>query len=61
MRSKPKYIKYSYKNRERLWVKVDKIVGNNVYGKIANTPIEKGLKFGDLVKIRLSQVLDSIY
>ena len=61
MRSKPNYIKDSYKHRERLWVKVDKIVGNHVYGKLANTPIENGVKFGDLVKIRLSQVLDSIY
>ena len=62
MRKKiPKFIKFIYKKREILWVRVDKLENDIVYGKVANNPISKGLKFNDLVKIKLSNVVDYIY
>ena len=57
----PRFIKYIYKKRERLWVHVDKIENDVVYGKVANNPVSKGLTFNDLVKIKLSNVVDYIY
>jgi hypothetical protein len=60
MNPKPKYIKYRYKN-ERLWVKVNKIRTGYVYGKIDNVPVSVGIYKNDIVKIKLSDVLDAIY
>ena len=57
----PKFVKFIYKKKERLWVSVNKIEKDIVYGKIANNPIAKGLTFNDLVKIKLSNVVDYIY
>ena len=57
----PKFVKFIYKKKERLWVRVNKLENNIFYGKVANNPITKGLKFNDLVKIKLSNVVDYIY
>ncbi len=57
----PKFVKFIHKKKERLWVSVNKIEKDIVYGKIANNPITKGLKLNDLVKIKLSNVVDYIY
>ena len=57
----PRYVKFSYKHRERLWVKVDRIEGNYYIGTLANYPITKGLKFGDTVKIDINKVIDIQY
>ena len=35
----PKYIKFNYRNVERVWVKVHKIEGNYYYSYIYNIPI----------------------
>ena len=43
----PKFVKFRYKNRERLWLKVEKVTEKYYIGTVANDPIEKGLKFGD--------------
>ena len=62
MRKKiPKYSNFIYKKKERLWVRVDKLENDIVYGKVANNPISKELKFNDLVKIKLSNVVDYMY
>ncbi len=57
----PKFVKFSYKKKERLWVRVVKLENDTVHGRVANNPITKGLKFNDLVKIKLSNVIDYIY
>ena len=62
MRKKiPKFIKFIYKKKERLWVRVDKLENDIVYGKLANVPISSGIKFNDIVKIKLSNVIDYMY
>jgi hypothetical protein len=57
----PKFVKFIYKKKERLWVRVNKLEKDIVYGSVANNPITKGLKFNDLVQIKLSNVVDYIY
>ncbi len=57
----PKFVKSSYKNKERLWVKVDKLEKGIIYGKLATNPISKGIKFNDLVNIKLSHAIEYIY
>ena len=56
-----KIVKFKYKKKERLWVRVVKLENDTVHGRVANNPITKGLKFNDLVKIKLSNVIDYIY
>jgi hypothetical protein len=57
----PRYVKFRYRNRERLLVKVDRIEGNYYIGTLADNPITKGLKFGDIVKVDISKVVDIQY
>ncbi len=57
----PKFVKSVYKKKERLCVKVNKLEKYIVYGTVANNPITKGLKFNDIVKLKLSDVVDYIY
>ncbi len=60
MNHTPKFVKYRY-NNERLWIKVRKTKAAYIYGKIDNTPISVGIYKNDIVKIKLSDVLDIIY
>ena len=54
----PKYIKFVYRNRERLWVKVERREGNYYIGTIANKPITRGIKFGEAVKVDVHKVVE---
>jgi len=58
----PKYIKYSYRNKEFIWVKVDKYdeEKKEYHGQIDNTPISKTLKKGDNVKVNKNKIVDII-
>ncbi len=56
----PKFVKFIYKKKERLWAKFTKLEKDILYGKVANSPITKGFKFNDLVKIKLSNVVEYI-
>jgi hypothetical protein len=58
----PKYIKYSYRNKEFIWVKVDEYDDNKniYYGTIDNTPISKSIKKGDRVKVHKNKIVDII-
>ncbi len=61
MKKIPNFVKFSYQKKERLWVRVVKIEKDIVIGRVAANPITEGLKFNDLVKIKLSNVIDYIY
>jgi len=54
----PKYIKYSYMNKEFIWVKVDEQDDNYYYGAIDNNPVTKSVKKGDRVKVNKNKVLE---
>ena len=58
----PKYIKYSYRNKEFIWVKVDEYDENKniYYGTIDNTPVTKSIKKGDHVKVNKNKVVEII-
>ena len=49
----PTLVKFRYKSRERLWLKVEKVT--------ANDPIEKGLKFGDRRRVLKTNIFDTEY
>ena len=53
----PKYIKFNYRNKERVWVKVHKIESNYYYGYIDNIPISKGLKYKQYMRIHKKMCL----
>ena len=55
----PKYIKFNYRNVERVWVKVHKIEGNYYFGYIDNIPISKGLKYKQYIRIHKNKILDT--
>ena len=57
----PKFIKFRYKNKERLWLKVEKVTDKYYIGAVANDPIEKGLKFGDRRRILKTSIFDIEY
>ena len=55
----PKLIKFNYRNRERLWLRVEKIEGNYYYGYVDNKPItSKTLKYNDCIKVNKNNVVD---
>ena len=56
-----KFVKFRYKNRERLWWKVEKVTDKYYIGTVANDPIEKGLKFGDKRKVLKTAIVDISY
>ena len=57
----PKFVKFRCKNRERLWLKVEKVTEKYYIGTVANDPIEKGLKFGDKRKVLKTEIFDISY
>ena len=54
---KPKFVKYIYNHNEGLWVNIDNIKGQYVYGRINTNPITKGILFGDSVKLKVSDII----
>ena len=57
----PKFVKFRYKNRERLWLKVERVTDKYYIGTVANDPIEKGLKFGDHRRVLKTNIFDTEY
>ena len=55
----PKYIKFNYRNKERVWVKVEKIQNKYYYGYIDNIPISKGLKYKQYMRIHKNKIIDT--
>ncbi len=55
----PKFIKFNYRNKERVWVKVEKIEGNYYYGNIDNIPISKSLKYKQYIRVHKKNVIDT--
>ena len=51
----PKVIKFIYRNKERLWLKVDKFENNYYYGYVDSKPISKGSTYNQYVKLHKTQ------
>ena len=54
----PKYIKFNYRNKERVWVRVVKIEGSYYYGYIDNIPISKGLKYKQYIRVHKNKIIE---
>ena len=54
------YVKFTFFNNERLWMKVAYIDGINIYGRLDNHPIKFGQKYGDMIEFPYYLVLDII-
>ena len=55
----PKFIRFNYRNVERLWVRVEKIENNYYYGYIDNKPISKSIKYNQYIKVHKQKVVDT--
>ena len=55
----PKYIKFNYRNVERVWLRVEKNQNNYYYGYIDNIPISKGLKYKQYMRIHKNKIIDT--
>ena len=55
----PKLIKFIYRNKERLWLKVDKFENNYYYGYVDSKPISKGITYNQYVKVHKSKVVET--
>ena len=54
----PKFIKFNYRNKERVWLKIHKIEGNYYYGYIYNIPISKTIKYKQYMRIHKNRILE---
>ena len=55
----PKFIKFNYRNVERLWLRVHKIENNYYYYGYINIPISKGIKYKQYIRVSKNKILDS--
>ena len=56
----PKFIKFSYRNKELIWLKVDKFENDYYCGYVDNKPISKGIKYKQYIKIHKRNVLSTM-
>ncbi len=54
----PKFIKFNYRNKERLWLRVSKYENNYYYGNIDNIPISTNIKYKQYIRIHKNKVLE---
>jgi len=54
----PKYIKFNYRNVERVWLKVEKNQNNYYYGYIDNIPISKTFKYKQYMRIHKNKIIE---
>ena len=54
----PKYIKFNYRNVERVWLKIHKIEGSYYFGYIDNIPISKTIKYKQYMRIHKHKILE---
>ena len=45
----PKVIKFIYRNKERLWLRVDMFESNYYYGYVDSNPISKGIAYNQYI------------
>ncbi len=55
----PKYIKFNYRNKERVWLRIVKYENNYYYGYIDSIPISKTLKYKQYIRVHNKNVIDT--
>ena len=56
----PKFIKFNYRNKERVWLRVIKIENNYYYGYIDSIPISNTLKYKQYMRIHKNRLIEMI-
>ena len=54
------YVKFRY-NGERLWLRVSRLDGDVVIGRVWNRPVNRGLWFGQLIGIPIDDIIDNMH
>ena len=54
----PKFIKFNYRNKERVWLNNYKIEGNYYYAYIDNIPISKTIKYKQYMRIHKNKIIE---
>ena len=55
----PKFIKFNYRNIERIWVRVVKFENNSYYGYIDNKPISKTIQYNQYIRVNKNKEVDT--
>ena len=55
----PKVIKFIYRNKERLWLRVDMFENNYYYGYVDSKPISKGITYNQYIKVHKNKVVET--
>ena len=55
----PKFIKFIYRNKERLWLRVVYFENKYYYGYVDNVPLSKGIKYNQYVKVNKNKVVET--
>ena len=58
MVNKIKLIKFIYRNKERIWLRVVKFENNYYYGYIDNIPISKTIKYNQYIKVHKQKIVE---
>ena len=56
----PKFIKFNYRNVERVWLRIVKYENNYYYGYIDSIPISKTLKYKQYMRIHKNRLIEMI-
>ena len=59
-RSIPTFVKFSYRNQELLWLKVDKFENNYYYGYVDNKPVSKGIAYNQHIRIHKNKLINAM-
>ena len=55
----PKAVKFIYRNKERLWLRVDMFENNYYYGYVDSKPISKGITYNQDIKVHKNKVVET--
>ena len=56
----PKFVKCRYRNKELLWLKIDKFGNNYYYGYLDSKPLSNSIKYKQYIKIHKNKVVDTM-
>ena len=55
----PKFIKFIYRNKERLWLRVGCFESKYYYGYVDIVPLSKGINYNQYIKVNKNKVVET--
>ena len=49
-----------FQHKVRIWIIVEKSIGNHLMGNDDDNPMSKGIKYVDTIKLNINQVIESV-